>query len=118
MKAGRRRAPGVREDGPGRWVVDVSKRHPATGQQVRRRQVVERATLTEAVAIRAALAVLLEDELAGRAPVKTSVSSVSDYAVRWIEDKAERLRETTIDEYRRAAEGRRDGLAWAQIGHN
>jgi integrase len=98
------RAPGVAELRPGLWIVDVSRRHPMTGAQVRRRRNVEVKTQAEAVAARAALAVELEDELRGVLPVVLAVDSLTDYAVRWLEAKAKRLRATTIEEYRRAAE--------------
>jgi integrase len=109
IPTGTRRAEGVYqlEKGGSLWRIQVTRRDPQTRRRVCRRSVIEAKSLSLAKVKRAELALRLEEELAGAlTPVPTTVAhpTVADFGERWLEERAARVRESTITEYLRVIE--------------
>ena len=107
IPTGTRRAEGVYqlEKGGSLWRIQVTRRDPQTRRRVCRRSVIEAKSLSLAKVKRAELALRLEEELAGAStPAPVADPTVADFGERWLEERAARVRESTITEYLRVIE--------------
>lgn len=82
--------PGIRQDGPGRFLVRVRWNDPRTGRRMKREGIA--ATLTEAV--------LLREQLKGQEPTpRPTRQRFVDFAEQWLEAHVIDLAESTRDRY-------------------
>jgi len=82
-----------------RWKIKVTMTEPITGKRVARQRVIEAATAAEAVVAKERLREELLAEMTGQQPHSRRSTTLSDFAERWIEGKARRVRPGVADLY-------------------